>query len=45
MESSRKQPYQAPSSEAVNIRTSGVLCDSPNDYNTQMNVRYTEETI
>lgn len=45
MESSRKQPYQAPSSEAVNIRTSGVLCDSQNDYNTEMNVRYTEETI
>ena len=45
MNTSHKQPYQTPSSEAVSIRTSGVLCDSQNDYNTEMNVRYTEETI
>lgn len=45
MESSHKKPYKAPSSEAVAIRTSGVLCESPNDYNTEMDVRYTEETI
>ena len=45
MNTSSKRPYQAPSSETVAIHTSGMLCESPNDYNTEMNVRYTEETI
>ena len=44
MESSSKKPYIAPSSETVSIRTSGVLCESPNA-STSMNVTYMEETI
>ena len=42
METSRKKPYMAPSSETVAIRTSGVLCESPN---ASMNVTYMEETV
>ena len=39
------QPYASPASEVVEICPRGVLCDSPNDYNTQMDVRYTEVEI
>ena len=42
MDISSKKPYQTPSSEAVSIRTSGVLCESPN---AKMNVTYIEEII
>ena len=42
MEASSKKPYKAPSSETVSIRTSGVLCESPN---VSMNVTYMEVTI
>ena len=42
MNTSRKKPYNAPSSETVAIRTSGVLCESPK---ASMNVTYLEETI
>ena len=44
METSLKKPYIAPSSDVVSIRTSGVLCESPNA-STSMNVTYLEETI
>ena len=37
-----KRPYVTPSSTTVTIRTSGVLCESPDAV---MNIKYLEETI
>lgn len=42
MKTRRKFEYVTPSSETVTIRTSGVLCESPD---ADMNIKYLEETI
>ena len=39
------KPYSSPTLEVVEICPRGFLCDSQDGYDTQMNVRYKEETI